>query len=416
MDGYGRGAPTTTAPESDVTGAGAAPAGDSAASVGGGRVLAGGARGGLSLDVTKQMGAFELRMSLDVGEETLVLFGPSGAGKTMTLQVIAGLVTPDEGEVVVDGRALFRRGRPGDAVNLPARAREVGYVFQEYALFPHLTARENVAYPLWRQRDARPRVQALLNQMRLEHVADRRPAELSGGQRQRVALARALAREPRVLLLDEPFSALDPGLRERLIDELRVLQKERHLVVVCVTHDLEDALALGDHLAVVRDGRVEQVGSTDDIFHRPASQHAAEILGIRNLFRATVRESALDHLRMDWDGLPVTAPAQPVAAGEVVSVFVAPEDVKLLYNDRPIGRTLAANQFEGVVESVRTVPGARMVRVELANGHSVEVRGPAYVYQDLDLEPGRQVGLALREAGILVLRDEAHGSTPASWA
>ena len=351
------------------------------------------------------MGAFQLRMRLDVGEEILVLFGPSGAGKTMTLQVIAGLATPDEGEVVVDGRVLFRRGRPGNSVNLPARSREVGYVFQEYALFPHLTARENIAYPLWRHRDARRRVQALLDQMRLEHVADRRPAELSGGQRQRVALARALAREPRVLLLDEPFSALDPGLRERLIDELRTLQRERRLVLVCVTHDLEDALDLGDHLAVVREGQVEQVGSTDDIFHRPASQPAAEILGIRNLFRATVRASALDHLQLDWDGLLVTAPAQPVAAGEEVSVFVAPEDVKLLYNDRPIGRTLAANQFEGVVESVRTMPGGRMVRVGLANGHGVEVRGSTYVYEELGLEPGRRVGLAIREAGIRVLRD-----------
>ena len=217
--------------------------------------------------------------------------------------MIAGLVTPDEGEVVVDGRTLFRRGRPGAPANLPARRREVGYVFQEYALFPHLTARQNIAYSLWRHPDARARVQALLAQMRLAHVADRRPAELSGGQRQRVALARALARDPRVLLLDEPFSALDPGLKERLIEELQWLQRERHLVVVCVTHDLEDALSLGDHLAVVREGSVEQVGSTDDIFHRPASQHAAEILGIRNLFRARVNAAALDHLRLDWDGL-----------------------------------------------------------------------------------------------------------------
>ena len=379
--------------------------------------------GALALDVVKRLGDFELRMRLDVGEEILVLFGPSGAGKTMTLQTIAGLVTPDEGELVVDGRTLFRRGRPGAPTNLPARRREVGYVFQEYALFPHLTALQNVAYPLWRQRNARPRAKALLAQMRLDHVADRRPAELSGGQRQRVALARALAREPRVLLLDEPFSALDPGLRERLIGELRSLQRERHLVVVCVTHDLEDALSLGDRLAVVRDGCVEQVGSTDDIFHRPASHHAAEILGIRNLFRARVSGAALDHLRLDWDGLPVTAPAQPVALDETVSVYVAPEDVKLLYSERPVGRSLAANQFDGVVEAVRTIHGARMVRVGLSNGHSVEVRGPTYVYEELDLREGRPVTLAMREAGIRVLRDAdagpaeppGPGGAPSSW-
>ncbi len=365
--------------------------------------------GGLSIDVDRRVDAFRLRMRLDVREEIMVLFGPSGAGKTMTLQAIAGLVTPDVGEVVVDGRTLFRRERPGVPVNVPARKRGVGYVFQEYALFPHLTARENVGYPLWRQRNARPRVEALLAQMRLDHVADRRPGEISGGQRQRVALARALACEPRVLLLDEPFSALDPGLRERLIDELRSLQRERHLVVVCVTHDLEDALSLGDRLAVVRDGCVEQVGNTDDIFHHPASHHAAEILGIRNLFRARVSGAALDHLRLDWDGLSVTAPAQPVALDETVSVYVAPEDVKLLYTERPVGRSLAANQFDGVVEAVRSMPGARMVRVGLSNGHSVEVRGPTYVYEDLDLREGHPVTLAMREAGIRVLRDGAGG-------
>ena len=141
----------------------------------------------LHIDIEKRLATFDLRVQLDVGAEILVLFGPSGAGKTQTLTMIAGLSTPDAGEIVLDGEAFFRRDRPGPKVVLPARKRRIGYVFQQYALFPHLSALENVAYPLWRQRGARARATALLHRMHLEHVADHYPHELSGGQQQRVS-------------------------------------------------------------------------------------------------------------------------------------------------------------------------------------------------------------------------------------
>jgi len=223
----------------------------------------------LKVNIEKRLATFNLFVRLEVGAEILVLFGPSGAGKTQTLNAIAGLMTPDAGEITLDGTVFFhssgvRRRTP--ALNLPARKRHVGYVFQQYALFPHLSALENVSYALWRQPRARERAEALLERMRLEELANRYPHELSGGQQQRVAIARALAMEPRVLLLDEPFSALDSEIRKQLHQDLLRLQAEAELIVIYVTHNLEDAFTVGHRMAVVRNGRIEQIGAPRDIY------------------------------------------------------------------------------------------------------------------------------------------------------
>ena len=221
----------------------------------------------LKVDIEKRLATFNLSVQIEVDAEILVLFGPSGAGKTQTLNAIAGLTTPDSGEITLDGTVFFRSSaNNGAAVNLPARKRHVGYVFQQYALFPHLSALENVAYALWRQPHARERSEALLERMRLTELAHRYPHELSGGQQQRVAIARALAMEPRVLLLDEPFSALDSEIRKRLHDDLLRLQSEAELIVIYVTHNLEDAFTVGHRMAVVRDGQVERTGTPREIY------------------------------------------------------------------------------------------------------------------------------------------------------
>ena len=218
----------------------------------------------LKVNIEKRLASFNLSVQIEVGAEILVLFGPSGAGKTQTLNAIAGLMTPDAGQITLDGTVFFRSPETAGkqpSINLPARKRRVGYVFQQYALFPHLSALDNVSYALWRQPRARQRAEALLDRMRLAELANRYPHELSGGQQQRVAIARALAMEPRVLLLDEPFSALDSEIRTQLHQDLLRLQAEAELIVLYVTHNLEDAYTVGHRLAVVRNGRIERLQS-----------------------------------------------------------------------------------------------------------------------------------------------------------
>lgn len=223
----------------------------------------------LKVNIEKRLDTFNLSVQIEVGAEILVLFGPSGAGKTQTLNAIAGLMTPDTGEITLDETVFFRSSgvaTKNSAINLPARKRGVGYVFQQYALFPHLSALENVAYALWRQPHARERAETLLGRMRLTDLAHRYPHELSGGQQQRVAIARALAMDPRVLLLDEPFSALDSEIRKQLHEDLLRLQAEAELIVIYVTHNLEDAFTVGHRMAVVRNGTIERTGAPRDIY------------------------------------------------------------------------------------------------------------------------------------------------------
>lgn len=238
----------------------------------------------LRVNIEKRLASFHLRVRLEVGAEILVLFGPSGAGKTQTLNAVAGLATPDRGEITLDDN-LFFRGPEGtrdgaQGFNLPARRRRVGYIFQQYALFPHLTALENVGFALWRQPSARARARELLGRMRLAELARSYPHELSGGQQQRVAIARALAMNPRVLLMDEPFSALDGAMRKQLHQDLVGLQREAQLIVIYVTHNLADAFAFGHRLAIMSEGRIEQIGAPQDVYREPKSSLVAEVLGI----------------------------------------------------------------------------------------------------------------------------------------
>ncbi len=197
----------------------------------------------LLIDIHRELPSFTLDLRLEVEEEVMVLFGPSGAGKSMTLESVVGLVSPDKGEIVLDDRVLFRKGMDGAHVNTPARRRGVGYVFQSYALFPHLTVLQNIRYPLGRDQQSTEKAKTLADQMGLGQMTDRLPHQLSGGQQQRVAIARSLARDPDVLLLDEPFSALDPGCEEARADSVPCSRPR--LIVICVTHNVEDAFALG---------------------------------------------------------------------------------------------------------------------------------------------------------------------------
>jgi putative spermidine/putrescine transport system ATP-binding protein len=240
------------------------------------------------LDVRKTYGvsvAVE-SFSLEVARGELVcLLGPSGCGKTTTLRMVAGFVEPDRGQILIAGE---------DVTNLPPYRRDTGMVFQSYALFPHMSVAQNIAFGL--QNVGRPagkireRVAAMLDLIELPHLADRRPRELSGGQQQRVALARALALDPKVLLLDEPFSNLDAQLRVRMREELRQLIRRVDITTLFVTHDQEEALSLADRIVVMSKGKVEQIGTPEDVYARPESEFVAGFIGRCSIIAGAVKD------------------------------------------------------------------------------------------------------------------------------
>ena len=266
-------------------------------------------------NVTKRFGRFTALdgVSVEVPTGSLVaLLGPSGSGKTTLLRIIAGLEVPDAGTVLFHGQ---------DASGQDARSRNIGFVFQHYALFRHMTVFDNIAFALKMRRrpkaEITERVRELLRLIQLEGVEKRDPAQLSGGQRQRVALARALAARPEVLLLDEPFGALDARVRRELRDWLRRLHDEIHVTSVFVTHDQEEALELADQVVVMNRGRVEQVGTPEEVYHHPTNAFVMRFLGQVNLF----------HGRVADDGQVMIGSA-PAASGRVVG-YVRPHQLEL---------------------------------------------------------------------------------------
>ena len=237
-------------------------------------------------DFAASVGDFRLQVAFESENELVVLYGRSGSGKSVTLRALAGLVRPDAGRIEIGGRAVFDAAA---GLELPPQQRRVGYVIQELALFPHLSTRANVLIGLEGDRGAPARYEALRELLSIEGLDERRPHELSGGQQQRVALARALVRPSDVLLLDEPFSALDEALRADLRSELLRLRREIELPIVFVTHDLREAHLLADRVAVIDEGRVLQFDARDEVFRRPSSRRVAELTGIANLFAGEVR-------------------------------------------------------------------------------------------------------------------------------
>ena len=259
------------------------------------------------------------------GGEILALLGPSGCGKTTTLRMIAGLTAPSAGDIRIDGRSV---------VDLPVHRRNLGMLFQNYALFPHLTVLGNVAFGLAMRGVPRDemakRAREALRLARLDGFEERMPAQLSGGQQQRVALARAIVYRPRVLLLDEPFGALDKKLREAMQIELRQLCNELGLTTILVTHDQEEALVLADRIAVMRGGRIEQAGPAREVYEQPVSRFVADFIGTSNFLPATVREARGGRIVLAGEaGLQLESAGAGPGIGERALVAIRPECITL---------------------------------------------------------------------------------------
>ncbi len=244
----------------------------------------------LEVKIKKKLPGFTLDVSFSVNQEILALLGPSCSGKTMTLQCIAGLLCPDEGYVKLNDKILLDSAK---RINRPAQTRKVGFVFQNYALFPHLTVTQNVLYGIHHIpiKDAKIKVAELLEKMNIGKLADRYPRQLSAGQQQRVAVARALAPEPEVLLLDEPFSALDSMVKERLQLELQSLQQFYKGNILFVTHDLAEGYKLSSSMAVFESGRIVQHDEKTRVVSYPAHHVVARLVGFKNLMEGTVIEA-----------------------------------------------------------------------------------------------------------------------------
>jgi spermidine/putrescine transport system ATP-binding protein len=314
-------------------------------------------------EISKRFGSTEVlkSLTLDIAAgEFLTLLGESGSGKTTLLRLIAGFEQPSYGQIWMDGERL-------DIV--PAHQRRVNTVFQQYALFPHLSVRDNVAYGLRVKNTPKDeiggRVEEALQMVKMKPFADARPGRLSGGQQQRVALARALVNRPQLLLLDEPLSALDANLRKLMQSELKALQREVGITFLFVTHDQDEAMALSDRIALLRNGALEQVAAPREIYARPATAYAAQFIGQTNLLRGTISNGSVNCGALSW---------RISAADGAVLYSVRPEAIQLAADSSSVAGTV---RFRGSIHQQIYAGATELLEIDCGGGQVLRARIPA---------------------------------------
>ncbi len=347
-------------------------------------------------NVTKQLGALTAvsGVSLDVPAGSFFsILGPSGCGKTTLMRMIAGFETPSSGDIRIKGQSV---------VGTPPNKRNVKMVFQHLALFPMMNVGENIAYGL-RCRGAgkaeiADKVRDVLDRIGLPGVAHKQVNQLSGGQKQRIAIARCMVLEPDVLLLDEPLGALDLKLRERMKIELKLLQHQFNTTFLYITHDQSEALVMSDNVAVMNAGKFEQIGTPQELYHRPSSGFVAGFVGDSNRWRGRVASSAsgFSSIETDGGGIVIAASSKPLAKGEDVEIFVRPESIAI----GPQDSTEGLNRQSGTVDSLLFNGANSRILVRSATGALLEVDSPA-MGEDARLRPGDAVELSFAHARTL---------------
>lgn len=350
-------------------------------------------------NLTTDLKSFHLQtitLEIHAGDYFIIL-GPTGSGKTVLLETIAGLHRPRAGRILLDGK---------DVTTLPPEKRGIGFVYQHYALFPHLSVAENIAFGLKVQgvseKERQNRSQQMAKMLKIDHLLARKPQKLSGGEQQRVALARALVISPRLLLLDEPLGALDPETRENVQRELARLHREMKTTTIHVTHDFEEAIALGRQVAVMHRGRIMQAGAPEDIFRRPASEFVARFVGVRNIFSGRIERDARGSARLAINGISI---AVVTGLQGAVHGSIRPEDVIL--SDHPL-RSSMRNTFRGRIVEIANRGAVAYVTVRISED------GPEHASLDVTsmitgrslaemaLHEGKEVCIAFKASAVHV--------------
>jgi molybdate transport system ATP-binding protein len=354
----------------------------------------------LEMAVHHRLGEFTLEAELVCARGPLVIIGPSGAGKSAVLRAIAGVLRPDGGRIAVNGRVLLDTER---GIDVPPQSRRVGYVPQDYALFPHLSVEGNIGFGLrgLAHEERRRRVAEMLALTGLAVQRILRPKQLSGGQRQRVAVARALAVRPDVLLLDEPFAALDAPTRALLVEYVRSLIAQTETATIFVTHDRNEALRLGDVIAVMIGGRIRQAGSPAEVFGTPVDEEVAAFVGVETIAPGRVRSVDGGVAVVDVGGQIVEGGIESTVGSNVL-VCLRPEDVTLSASDVDVRATSARNRLRGRV--VRVTPSGSYVRVEVDVGFALVALITKQSLEDLALIVCSEVVATFKASAVHLIR------------
>lgn len=345
-------------------------------------------------DISNNWGEFELKnVSLEVKQgEYFVILGPTGSGKTLLLELIVGLYIPNKGKIFIEGKDI--------TYEVPEK-RNLGFLYQDYSLFPHFSVRNNIEYGMKLRNMSKTEIDNKLKELskmfKIQNLMHRDVTTLSGGEQQRVALARALATNPKVLLLDEPFSALDENTKANLISEMKELHRKEGITFIHVTHSQEEAMILADRIGIIMNGTIVQVGTPEEIFYKPKTKEIARFVKIENIWEGKVIEKRNEEIVIEIKGKKIVAISNHFKVGDEVRLIIRPEDVVI-----GKGNTSARNVFKGVVSDVIKHGFYNIVRIDC--GFQVEAAVTKQSIENLNIKEGKNINIFFKATSIQVIK------------